>query len=267
MMRDLEVRTLGSTARDVLVSGSALRVFARFERSLYIRDETGGLACVGGEALGRGPLNVILPIESFDTTAYAEGDVLEFDLADATLWQPAACPEPDLKVALAALEAACQQVTPRGLAAERRGDLVNTRGRSGLAALSAWVAAPSTAIPDPIVALAGLGPGLTPAGDDALGGALITLRAFGRPAVADQLAARLLPAARTRTSVISFAHLKAAAGGEGVAPMHDTLAAIARADHTAVAAGLRRLDRIGHSSGWDALAGTIAALTGLARTG
>ncbi len=130
----------------------------------------------------------------------------------------------------------------------------------GLLILASWLRDPAGDPPAAIAMLLGLGPGLTPAGDDALGGALIALRGFGREDVADRLAGWLLPSARTATSNISFAHLAAAAEGEGAAALHDTLASLAGDDAT-LAEGVARLDRIGHSSGWDALAGAVAALS------
>ena len=130
---------------------------------------------------------------------------------------------------------------------------------SSLLTLASWLRDPAGEPPAAIATLLGLGSGLTPAGDDALGGALIALRLFGRADTADRLAAWLLPLARTATSDISCAHFSAAAEGEGAAALHDTLAALA-ADDASLDDGVARLDRIGHSSGWDALAGAVAAL-------
>jgi len=69
--------------------------------------------------------------------------------------------------------------------------------------------------------------------------------------------------ARERTSDIAYAHLAAAAEGEGAAALHEALVAIAANARGDLAAAVRRLDRIGHSSGWDGLAGAVAALTTL----
>ena len=60
-----------------------------------------------------------------------------------------------------------------------------------------------------------------------------------------------------RTSVISGAHLAAAAAGEGHEVLHACLEALfsANADWPPV---LGRLDNVGHCSGWDSLAGVVA---------
>src|SRR5207249_3852165 len=117
----------------------------------------------------------------------------------------------------------------------------------GLEALADWIdcTVNGTLHPFPLLLeqLVGLGTGLTPSGDDALAGALITLNELGLTAAADALADFILPLARVRTNKISFAHLAAAAEGEGTETLHDTLAALASADEPAIALCLMRIDR------------------------
>lgn len=126
---------------------------------------------------------------------------------------------------------------------------------------SCWDAKDSCAAgpPDAVEGLVGLGPGLTPAGDDFLGGALVALHTLGRPELARRLAAWLLPRARGRTHAISLAHLTCAANGEAAAPLHEVLAAVCSPAAPGLEAGLARLAGIGHTSGWDGLAGAVAA--------
>ncbi len=103
--------------------------------------------------------------------------------------------------------------------------------------------------------LLGLGFGLTPSGDDFLGGAMIALHALGHGASADHLAAWTLPRARSKTSRISCAHLSCAAEGEGAEALHETLSALIQPEDDRLDRSLVRLGAIGHTSGWDALAG------------
>ena len=111
------------------------------------------------------------------------------------------------------------------------------------------------------VDLLGLGPGLTPSGDDVLGGVLVALAALGRFDVRDRLARAILSAARDLTTPLSAAFLAAAAEGEGSAVLHDFAGAlIAGCSDTAVATAAD-LVRVGHTSGWDALAGVVSALS------
>jgi hypothetical protein len=109
---------------------------------------------------------------------------------------------------------------------------------------------------DEAQALIGLGPGLTPSGDDYLGGVLIALHQFGRKPQAQSLWRWLKPRLG-RTSDISGAHLEAAAAGEGHEALHrciELLCTIAPSWDGALTA----LDHVGHCSGWDSLAGVAA---------
>jgi hypothetical protein len=262
--RALQINRLGNHARRLLDSGQALHVFARFERSLYVADGGGRLACVGGQRLGDGPLNILLGIDSFDASEFHDGDRLAFDHADATTWRPPAFTAPGRegrKRGLAVADQALLRVPPRGMAAHHGTDRAVLRAQAGLAALATWLAAGAgDDVPAAVADILGLGSGLTPAGDDALGGAMIALRQFGVAEIADRLARDVLVLAPDRTSTISLAHLRAAAEGEGASALHQALAAIAGADADSLTDALQRLDRIGHSSGWDALAGALAAL-------
>lgn len=199
-------------------------VFAAFERSCYVEAD-GGIACLGGPRLGLGPLNACLRAPR----TFAVGDSVELDFTQASTWIPA---------------------RPR-----RR--QIRDRSRSmaewsfhlqGQAFLS-WIAGDG----EPDDALIGLGPGLTPAGDDFVGGAMIALRAWGHGALANRIAAWALPLARERTNRISRAHLECAAQGEGHAALHDWLDGFGDE-------ALERLSRIGHTSGLDAAAGALGAL-------
>lgn len=104
-----------------------------------------------------------------------------------------------------------------------------------------------------------MGGGLTPAGDDLIGGALIALRAVGKKGIANRLAKWALRLARSGTNRISFAHLACAASGQGHEALHQALAAIL-AGRRSLGKELSALKRIGHSSGMDALSGARLAL-------
>jgi hypothetical protein len=108
-----------------------------------------------------------------------------------------------------------------------------------------------------------LGPGLTPAGDDFLGGILITLYALGREDLSQKLAHYLLPMARVRTGKISFAHLLYASQGQGHDALHRTISALSVKRETRLGAILRTMDTVGHTSGWDALAGVALVFKSL----
>jgi len=142
----------------------------------------------------------------------------------------------------------------------------------GITSLADWLeaslACPREPVSVPIVAfeaLIGLGPGLTPTGDDFLGGVLVGLRQLGAPHLANRLAAAVLSRAEQRTHEMSRAHLATAAGGEGLAPLHTMLSSLCTSGACGMRECLSDIDTIGHTSGWDALAGVALAAALMAR--
>lgn len=115
--------------------------------------------------------------------------------------------------------------------------------------------------------LIGLGEGLTPSGDDFVGGLLFGLAglqaAYAVPqGVPPDLPQQFLERTRRRTNRISHALLRDDAAGMGPEPLHrywksllmgETVATISRLASDVV--------RIGHSTGWDCLTGLWAALS------
>ncbi|MBP7691832.1 MAG: DUF2877 domain-containing protein, partial [Anaerolineales bacterium] len=104
--------------------------------------------------------------------------------------------------------------------------------------------------------LAGVGGGLTPAGDDFIVGALLAVWAGRAGAGADALAEPVAAAAAPLTTTLSAAYVRAAARGEGSAYWHALLAALAAGADWRPA--LRDLLAVGHTSGADALAGFLS---------
>jgi len=107
-------------------------------------------------------------------------------------------------------------------------------------------------------ALGGLGPGLTPAGDDALSGILFAFRAMGGPTAEPALVA---VARSVRTSDLGTAVLEAAAGGSHIEPVHDLVMAAVAGDPSAAARAAADLDTFGSSSGADIAYGLRPAFT------
>ena len=97
-------------------------------------------------------------------------------------------------------------------------------------------------------AIGGLGPGLTPAGDDVLSGILFAVRALGGPNVEPALVA---VARSVHTNDLATAVLEAAAAGSHVEPVHDLVMAAAAGDSAAAAQAAADLDGFGSSSGAD----------------
>ncbi len=132
--------------------------------------------------------------------------------------------------------------------------------------------------------LLGLGPGLTPSGDDFVGAVLYARRLCAMSDAWAAISQRLVDATSTRTHAIGAALFRDLAEGQSFAALHRLATALA-AGHTAQPAGrldalsaqaarlaegvparavAREVTAIGHSSGWDMLAGFIIGCTGSA---
>jgi len=240
---EAEIELWGRFARHAL-SAAQGRVIAVFERSFYVETEL-GLACLG--AVSGGPLNARCKPLSVSEGAVMRrvGTTLSIGhellgLERAQEWKPApgrgrldlgavSVSPPGGGLSRVAIALARDETPPQDdpllrqavpcIEALRRGDL------------------------DAAAPLLGLGPGLTPSGDDFIGGFLIVSRH-------QRVAEWALALAPRRTNKISAAHLAAAAAGEAAAALHNALGG----------GPLTPLLALGHSSGWDMLTGAIAAL-------
>jgi hypothetical protein len=109
--------------------------------------------------------------------------------------------------------------------------------------------------------LVGLGPGLTPSGDDLLGGMLVALRAMpdnaSQPSV-DLLARCVTRHATEKTTRISSTMLEQSAKGNGSAAQHCLLRCLLGVDtQPDIFRATLELIQVGHTSGWDTLAGIL----------
>ncbi len=114
--------------------------------------------------------------------------------------------------------------------------------------------------------LLGLGPGLTPVGDDVLAGWLATAVACRHPLMPGLRSAVAL-AARERTSVLSATLLACAARGEGVPEFRSLLSGVATRNVDVLDQSLDLMLRIGDTSGAGLVLGSLAALTSSATAG
>jgi hypothetical protein len=252
MSSRLVAEVVGRAARDALAGGEG-EVVAVFRRSFYVR--IGGQhACIGDPSLGRGPLNALVS----DFHEPPMGQRVTVLLESARLWEPAPFrggARPHLDALRAALDG---HVPEEGLGCTILGvdNALSVHAQPALEALDRWLA--GHALANEAAQLIGLGPGLTPSGDDYLGGVLVGLRWVGRGAQADSLWRWLEPRLEPRTSAISAAHLAAAATGQVHEALHEVLDNLSAWQAPDLHPSLARLDAVGHTSGWDALAGVVA---------
>ena len=105
--------------------------------------------------------------------------------------------------------------------------------------------------------LIGLGPGLTPSGDDFLVGALALLDAIGERHAHTAVARAISDLLAERTTPLSACFLRAAAGGHVGEALHRAVSSAITGDADAAVAAI---EKIGHSSGWDMMAGIMTTL-------
>lgn len=237
----------GRFAREALAAGEG-EVCATFRRSFYVRCPGERYACVGDGSLGHGPLNALVS----ELHLPRLGERVSVRIEDAQSWAPPAPIEGQPDVARLR-DKAKARVPAEGLGCLVIGkhNALSGHAQPALDALERWLV--GNAIADEAEQLIGLGPGLTPSGDDYLGGMLVALRRTGRAMQAEGLWRWLQPRLKARTSAISAAHLAAAAAGEAHQALHEVLNGELELD---------KLDAVGHTSGWDALAGACAVLNG-----
>jgi hypothetical protein len=299
--RHLDVVRLGGTARDLLTTSSWGRVLAAMSNAVYL--ETAGgqlvwLTTVEAPMHGRGlSLGGTLPRPAPGSTFVVRDESLALDEGTVLNWRRASLwrPPPLCDDTVLNLSELAQYVlgirsfidalpAPRGLGVMLGPILDFSQGRSPV--LAAEVASPILRLARPALSrivgasraldlpgmltaaesLIGLGEGLTPSGDDLVGGMLfgaaVLREAYGLPErIPPDDLQRFLMTARQRTHRISFSLLCDYASGKGPEALHQYTHALLAGESAAVVGCLAaEVVRIGHSTGWDCLTGLWAAL-------
>lgn len=288
---DFKARVIGRVASRTLLASTRAggQVLAVFDSSFYIQIGA-DLVCIGGAGLAAGPLNVITTAPSGtnwrasgvrvkDRISMVNGSLIvgrrfRFSFAGSTEWAPAPWPvlwtARDLEAGLNAFREACLAYPPaEGLGEFIRRDTgfgnggsIYARARGPIRSLDQWLVdafrqsenAMETE-PDGVARLLGLGPGLTPSGDDFLGGMMIAAHSLGAQTLCLRLWRMIGPVAFITGNPIAFAHLSAASEGLGNIGIHRAIAMIIAGEGGATGPVLEGIDTIGRTSGWDAMAG------------
>lgn len=251
----------------LLASGGLATVFAPLSSSFYA-EAAGEMVWVGPPGT---PLHARAVIHDNPPTTPAQG-IVRIQVDGATPWRPGALPAATPQIADAArtlLELLPSLGEPRGLGgllvSNAEDDPIVARARPHARALvAACVRDDPAGMVDAARPLLGLGAGLTPSGDDYVGGALFARRLLPRrDAVAWNTAvAGLVADAGRLTHAISVRLLTDLAAGEGWAPLHDLATALAAGARNDTGSAARAVTSLGHTSGWDLLAGFLMAVTG-----
>jgi hypothetical protein len=282
--------------RAIRQEGWSGEILAVHPRSCYLLDEDGAIYAVVENSLGNGPLNLVIPSTtpppfqhfSVGETVRSTGEILmlsdslDVGLASAQLWDPKPHPAlgadaEGLRRALTALVATATTRSPEGslarllpyLQAEDLPDPLQKvrhfpRSHALMGGLAEALARRNRRSLKVVTSsMAGLGPGLTPAGDDFLSGVLLALaltRDQRDDAELGEIAGMLVETAGPRTGEISAAYLKAAHAGEASEAWHRLLGAIAGGDSRTLEEAAHAVFQVGETSGADMLAGFLTAM-------
>ncbi len=227
----IPTRSISLRAAKTLQPGVTGRVLASFARVCDLVTDGGEVVALVWGGVGNGALNVVLEREPgvalpagtrFVVDAHRQvtgtwGSAGHFrvDLSTAAVWDA----RPDweyLRTQRGVIAANARRVEELLVA----GDLAIV-ARAGQAVMAAYRGGDRDALAVAISALCGLGPGLTPAGDDWLAGWLLALHC------SEDLRGLIAETAAARTTTLSRAFLACAAAGEADESWHDLLNALA----------------------------------------
>lgn len=241
---------VGAGVQAAVQAGGEGAVVAWFPRACYV-SLPGGLFATVADGVPIGPIHAVLDSTPARTHPGASARVVDGDLeidgativlAGAQPWL-GTLPSPAEVVSSADdVVAATEDARGSALLAEPYRNRAH-RARDRLAA---------GALDEAARLLVGLGPGLTPSGDDALAGIVFALRATGG-LDAESLTMGASEAGETGT--ISRGFLRWAARGQALEPAHDLLASAAIGDADRASRAARRTAAIGETSGADFLLG------------
>lgn len=288
----IQACSIGVEARQTLSCSEPGVVEAVFGNSLYARFGE-GRACIGNVRIGRAPLNIpcSAPMVNLDWRDIAAcGDdtfVLNnrlflgshiVNLRMAACWKPDPAPvwnATSLAKGLSLLaESLPARLPPEGLADFLRspldafiepGQRVASAAAPAIQSLLHWIMSNNAdEIPaQALQSLLGLGPGLTPSGDDFLAGMTVALRTAGYHEKAQILETEIDCIAPVLTNALSVAHLRASFRHGLNETMHDLLHALMSGNGVIISSAILQLEATRHYSSWDVLAGIATTLRGL----
>jgi|tagenome__1003787_1003787.scaffolds.fasta_scaffold20879952_2 hypothetical protein len=279
----------GVLAQQFCQSVVRANVEAVFERCFYVRSGD-KFICVGEPDIGNGPITLIgdlgrlsnLGLQQGRSAAVCDqrimiGDSICLALDQTESWRSPRwpiCPSPIrlIDTCLALARRAAIEAPEESLARHVCGMPGTLRPLAPLARIACpriaiferWLSgvldtghAGVTAIEEAVQGLVGLGPGLTPSGDDFLMGALALLDAIDERHAHAALARAMSDPLLKLTTPLSACFLRAAAAGHVGEALHGAVSSVLMGDVESAAAAARK---IGHSSGWDMMVGIIVTL-------
>jgi hypothetical protein len=260
-MRSINTLSFAPDARDWLINSHQPRILHIFDHACNLINEGREVLSIVTPQIGNGPFNLVIeddvlfsehlhiqsPISVRERQLFLGDFVIRIDYAN--IW----CARPDWEK----LHAKKDEITHRISKLQITTDQFPSSLPSALANadISSCLAAASQ--------LAGLGPGLTPSGDDFIMGVIHAAWIIHPFEVASVLAGEIANASAPLTTSLSAAWLKSAGKGEAGILWHEFFDALISGTMTAVQESMEKILAVGGTSGSDALAGFVGVFTSL----
>jgi len=283
-----QAETIAPTALEWLQATSSARVLHLFDYGINFINQSKGILSVVTQEVGPGPLSIVLSSKNgrpgelrerlapSDTVTVENGILIagccSIETTNAAPWEPVPnwhlLSQGQLFHGLAIVEFILRKFAPKeSLARVFRGGNLNDWQAAVHEVWSNCSIHNGESAGGSLIhvgeQLAGLGQGLTPAGDDFLMGICYALFAFRNPPVWRICAERIGEVASKVTSSLSGAWLIAAGRGEASLIWHRLVDSLIVADDRSIASLTLGITKIGHTSGADSLTGFVLALKSL----
>lgn len=256
------------------------RVLSLHTHACNLENCAGAIAALVSPHYGNGPFHIVAPVALLATLTRGErvslGDGLIrlssgiLDARSAVCWSPrlpqtTSTPLDSDLLRYLTLWLHDQQASALIPYPGQKMTVLQRRATEALGALQAgWQTRDLGLLADGARHLAGLGPGLTPAGDDLLVGWLAGIHLFGERCglgTAVRRVARAVVTAATRhTTRLSAAWLRHAGSGEFAEPWHQLAIGLNTGDADDLAQAVHRILGTGATSGQDAMVGFLSAV-------
>lgn len=268
--------SVSSSLLAVLPSGSLpLLCLSRHDRACNFVSSNGLLIALVTTAHGNGPFHIVLPnrlppIPTNNNDLQAQwrpGELSigprQISLQQAAIWQPDLPALENLSTdALSLLREKSSQHPPSPLHSELT--TFYPRAQQGIDALQVgFTKGDNAKIQTGVMHLAGLGPGLTPAGDDFLVGLLAALVAYRLQIheALPTLCPLIVQSATAQTTQLSARWLACAGQGHFGEAWHHLITALNRNGSAAITTAAHRLLTTGATSGVDAMSGFLFGIS------
>lgn len=277
-MQSINALSLGPEACEWLADSRRPSILYVFDHACNLINEHSQVLSIVTPQIGNGPFNLVVKDDLlFSAHFKAESPIsiranqlqiedLIINITNAELWSP----RPSWEILHARRNNILDQIISLPLTTYQSPILashahLSWRGLPGDAGVSNSLLSgvANADIPASLAAsrkLAGLGNGLTPAGDDFIMGAVLAAWIIHPPHIARIFAKEITNTAARLTTSLSAAWLRSAGKGEAGILWHDLFGKLIATDAVQIQTSVNKILAIGETSGADALAGFIGTM-------